>query len=67
MTCPDCGNRVVRVLYYGLSHRLCEGEDHHLDGPFMWLTARLPFSGSFILYEKGQYWSALWAWLTGQV
>jgi len=62
--CPLCSTESVKVVYYGLPHRLCGNDEcNYLWGWFDWLTTRLPFNGVMMTYEAG-YWRALWAWLT---
>ncbi len=64
MICPRCSTVGVKVIYYGLPHRLCDNDECVcLWGPFDWLTTKLPFNG-FMLQYQGSYWSALWTWLT---
>lgn len=63
--CPRCGSSYIKVIYYGLPHRLCE--DHQCNTLFgFWsdLTEKFPFNGFFLAYS-GSYWPALLKWLFG--
>lgn len=64
VTCPDCKGEAWRVIYYGLPSRLCADEECGLHWGWGELATRwLPFTGAFVPYERGRYWSALWRWL----
>ncbi len=63
--CPLCGKQSVKVIYYGLPHRLCCDEACScMFGFWFELTRYLPFNGFLMIYE-GPYLPALWHWLTG--
>lgn len=61
--CPHCASESLKVIYYGLPHRLCSNEQcNALFGSCAALTQWLPFNGYFLAYDDG-YLSALWAWI----
>lgn len=61
--CNLCKGSMKKVIYAGLPGRLCENEDCNLlTGPALWI-AEVYFNGMFFQYE-GNYFSALWHWLT---
>ncbi|WP_142851012.1 hypothetical protein [Telmatospirillum sp. J64-1] len=69
MSCPNCGEPMVKAIYLGLPGEFCES-CNTLTG----LAAYAPPVASqtedgplfkFMVYE-GSYWRALWHWLTGR-
>lgn len=63
-TCPLCeSDNVIKVLFYGLPHRLCESCSC-LFGFWANITQYFPFNGIFLEYNTS-YPSALFTYLTG--
>lgn len=61
--CPTCGKPMLRVIYYGLPHYLCEDEYcNTVCGFWNNITVWLPFNGNFFVYE-GNYFKGLFQWL----
>jgi hypothetical protein len=70
--CPLCGADARRVLYCGAPMKLCRAEECScVFGWWEWVLRAFPWNvdgaWAFVPYERGDYWRALWAWLTGRV
>jgi hypothetical protein len=66
--CPQCGGEAMRVLYLGAPMFLCGCSC--LFGFWSWLPVWFQCEDggwSFLPYERGGYWRALWVWITGRV
>lgn len=64
--CPLCQHPDPQpVIVYGLPARLCLNmQCNGITGIGAWLLQWLPYTGYFLAYDPGKYWSALWRWLT---
>ena len=65
MTCPNCGGRMLKVIYMGMPGRICADE---YCSTVTGLAAFMPLvsNGEHFAYAayRGSYWRALWRWLT---
>lgn len=70
--CPLCGSESHRILYLGAPMKLCSSvECSCVFGWWEWVIRWFPVtdgeSWAFVAYERGRYWPALWAWLSGRL
>lgn len=62
--CPLCGKQPFKIIYFGLPAYFCQDEDCNcMYGFWTFILNQMPFNGMLFVYE-GNYWSALWTWLT---
>ena len=63
-SCPQCGGKPFKIIYFGLPHLFCQNpECNCMYGFWANVTQYFPFNGWLMTYE-GSYASALWWWLT---
>lgn len=71
-TCPRCSGSADHVMWCGIPAMYCDDDRCAvLFGAWsfliFWITSFIDFDGMLVVYERGKYWSTLWAFVRGDL